>query len=117
MVEPWAAALVLASAFIGALGSLYFKKAADRMESNLSSILKNKDLITGLMIYGASTVLYVIAIKGGELSVLFPLVSTGYIWVAIFSIKYMGEKMNTLKIAGITSIIFGVILIGLGSAS
>lgn len=116
MTEAWAAGLVLFAAAVGAWGSLFFKKAADKLEFKPASLIKNKDLILGLFIYGSSTILYVIGIKGGELSVLFPLVSTGYIWVAFLSVKYMGEKMNLVKWAGIAMILFGVSLIGYGSA-
>jgi len=95
---------------------LYFKKASKNIEPSITAILKNKELFFGLAIYGASTVVYVIGIKGGELSVLFPLVSTGYIWICFLSIKFLDESMNRLKWMGIASIVVGVILIGLGSA-
>ena len=115
MTEYWAIILVLVAAFLGSFGSLCFKMGANKLELSIDGLLKNYVLIKGLFIYGASTIIYVIAIKGGELSVLFPLVSTGYIWVVILSMKYLDEKMNTMKIMGMGAIILGVILIGLGS--
>jgi uncharacterized membrane protein len=115
MAELWAVALILVAAFLGSFGSLYFKKGADRLEFNLKSILRDYELFIGAAIYGASTIVYVIGIKGGELSVLFPLVSTGYIWVCFLSVKLLGERMNALKWAGIGCILVGVSLIGLGS--
>jgi uncharacterized membrane protein len=114
MAELWAAVVILLAAFLGSFGSLYFKKGADRLKLSLSGLLGNRDLLKGIVIYGSSTVLYVIGIKGGELSVLFPLVSTGYVWMCFLSIKYLGERMNALKWAGIGCIILGVSLIGLG---
>ncbi|MFH1055319.1 MAG: EamA family transporter [Candidatus Altiarchaeota archaeon] len=114
MTEAWAAAMVLLAAFVGSFGSLYFKKGAGKLKPNIKSILTNFDLMKGVLIYGSSTVFYVIGIKGGELSVLFPLVSTGYIWVCVLSQKYLGERMTTLKWAGIAFIILGVTLIGFG---
>ena len=115
MTELWAVVLVLIAAFTGSFGSLYFKRGADKLEFKLSALLRNYDLLKGVVIYGSSTIFYVIGIKGGELSVLFPLVSTGYIWVCLISIRFLGEKMNTLKWAGIGCILLGVVLIGLGS--
>ena len=114
VAEWWAAALVLLAAFTGSFGSLYFKKGADKLEFKLKPLLRNFDLLKGVVIYGTSTIFYVIGIKGGELSVLFPLVSTGYIWVCLLSVKYLGEDMNTLKWAGIGFILLGVSLIGVG---
>jgi uncharacterized membrane protein len=107
--------MMLLAAFMGSFGSLQWKIGANKMELNLKSLIRNRHLLLGLVIYGLSTIVYVIGIKGGELSVLFPLVSTGYIWVCFLSIKYLGERMNRLKWAGIAMIVLGVVLIGLGS--
>ncbi len=115
MAELWSGLLVLLAALIGAFGSMYFKKGADRLELTVQGLLRNSDLIKGVIVYGTSTVFYVIGLRGGELSVLFPLVSTGYVWVSLLSVKYLGERMNAMKWAGIGFIIVGVTLIGLGS--
>jgi len=115
MAELWAVALILVASFLGSFGSLYFKKGADKLHLDVKSLLRNYELFIGAAIYGASTIVYVIGIKGGELSVLFPLVSTGYIWVCFLSVKFLKERMNPLKWAGIGCILVGVCLIGLGS--
>ncbi len=115
MTELWAAATILVCAFVGSFGAMYFKKGADKLELSVNGLIRNFDLIKGLVIYGVSTIMYVIGIKGGELSVLFPLVSTGYIWTCLLSVKYLGEKMNKTRWAGIACILLGVSLIGLGS--
>jgi uncharacterized membrane protein len=114
MAELWAVVLVLIGAFMGSFGALYFKKGADRLHLNLKSLLDNWELMVGIAIYGASTVVYVIGLRGGELSVIFPLVSTGYAWTCLLSVKFLGEKMNGIKWAGIGLILVGVSLIGLG---
>jgi drug/metabolite transporter (DMT)-like permease len=115
MAEAWAVFLVLLAAFVGAFGSIYLKKASHRLEFSIRGLIGNSDLIKGAVFYGSSTVIYVIGIKGGELSVLFPLVSTGYIWVCFLSRRYLGERMTRLRWAGIGCIVVGVTLIGLGS--
>ena len=116
MTELWAAGLVMLAAFFGSFGSLYLKRGAQRLELNLKSLLGNRELLYGVLIYGSSTLFYVVGIKGGELSVLFPLVSTGYIWVCFLSVRFLGERMNAKKWAGILFILLGVSLIGLGSS-
>ena len=115
MAEMWAVTAVLIAAFMGSFGSLCFKLGSDKLEFSIKGMLANTVLLKGILIYGASTLVYVAGIKGGELSVLFPLVSTGYIWVVILSMKFLGEKMNALKLAGMAMIMIGVILIGMGS--
>jgi len=59
--------------------------------------------------------IFIPALRGGDLSVLYPFVSLSYIWVMLLSIKMLGEKMTKLKWLGILLIISGVSLIGLGS--
>jgi uncharacterized membrane protein len=56
----------------------------------------------------------VYALQGGELSVLYPLVSLGYVWVCLLSIRFLGERMNSVKWTGVAFIVAGVALIGVG---
>jgi len=69
----------------------------------------------GIALYAVGTALFIPALKGGDLSILYPFVSVTYVWVALLSVKYLGEKMNKYKWAGITLIILGVTFIGIGS--
>jgi drug/metabolite transporter (DMT)-like permease len=115
VTELWAFALVAVAAFIGSFGSVYLKKGANKLSRDLRLLVRNWEIFLGLFIYGLSTVFYVIGVRGGELSVLFPVVSTGYAWTAILSVKLLGERMNSAKWAGITFILFGVSLIGMGA--
>lgn len=114
--ELWAVALVLIGAIIGSFGSLYFKMGSDKLSRNVKELKRNYKLFYGFTLYGISSIFYMISLKGGELSVLYPLCSTGYIWIAILSIKFLGEKMNLYKWMGLLVIIFGISLIGLGNS-
>ena len=76
--------------------------------------MKNYNLFAGVALYGAGTVLFIPALKGGDLSVLYPFVALVYIWVSLLSVKFLGEKMNKFKWAGVALIIIGVTFIGLG---
>ena len=57
----------------------------------------------------------VVALKHGELSLLYPIISLSYVWVAILSVLIFHETMNALKIAGICVIMIGVAVLGRGS--
>jgi uncharacterized membrane protein len=113
--ELWAIGLVLFACIIGSFGPIFLKKASGKISFNLKSIIYNKNLISGLTFYGLSTILFIPALKGGELSVLYPLVATVYIWVSLLSVKMLNEKMNKFKWLGILLIIIGVSFIGIGS--
>jgi drug/metabolite transporter (DMT)-like permease len=77
--------------------------------------MTNYNLFGAVALYAIGTALFIPALKGGELSVLYPIVALTYIWVSFLSVKFLGEKMNKLKWLGIALIILGVSFIGLGS--
>lgn len=111
--EPWAIGIVLFAQIIGAFGAVYLKKGSGNF--HIKTIFANINFIIGVFCYGLATLLFIPALKYGELSVLYPLVSTVYIWVALISRIMLGEKLNMTKILGIGCIVIGVILIGIGS--
>ena len=114
--QLWAVGLVVLATFIGAFGPILLKRASAMKLSSISALMKNYNLFAGVSLYGISTILFIPALKGGELSVLYPLVALAYIWVSLLSVKFLGEKMNKLKWIGIALIIIGVSFIGIGSA-
>ena len=115
MTEPWAVGLTICAGLLGASGAVLLKKGADRLKLSVPDLVRNWQMILGVGCYAASVFFFVPALKGGEVSVLFPLVSLTYIWVALLSVKFLGEKMTRQKWIGIALVILGVALIGLGS--
>ena len=113
--QLWAIGLVISATLVGAFGPILLKKASAKSLSKLSSLMTNYPLFGGVGLYAIGTLLFIPALKGGELSVLYPFVALAYIWVSLLSVKFLGEKMNKLKWAGIALIIIGVSLIGIGS--
>ncbi|MCK4670861.1 MAG: EamA family transporter [Nanoarchaeota archaeon] len=115
--ELWAIGVALANAVIASFAQLLFKKGAHDLTRKPWNIIKSKNLMFGIIIYVAVTIPGVIAYHYGDLSVIYPIFATSYIWVALLSRKYLKEKMNLLKWLGIASIIVGVALIGFGAIS
>jgi uncharacterized membrane protein len=111
----WAIGLVLLGDIVGAFGPIFLKKASDSFSFNILKLIKNKELIIGLCCYGFGTILFIPALKGGELSVLYPLVAISYAIVCLYSVKMLKEKMNKFKWLGIVLIMIGVAFIGIGS--
>ncbi len=112
--QLWAILLVFIGTIIGSFGSLFFKLGADKLSFSIREQLKNYKLIVGFFLYGLSSIFYITALRGGELSVIYPLVSLAYIWIILISIKILKEKMNLLKWLGIAGIFLGVVFIGIG---
>ena len=57
----------------------------------------------------------ILSLRGGEVSVLFPIIATSYIWVSFLSVFFLGEKMSFFRWLGVVSIVLGISLIGYGS--
>lgn len=112
--QLWAIGLVIMATLVGAFGPILLKKASSKRLSKISSLITNYHLFGGVALYGIGTLLFIPALKGGELSVLYPFVALAYIWVSLLSVKFLGEKMNKLKWIGIALIIVGVTFIGFG---
>ena len=113
--QLWAIGMVILATIVGALGPIMLKKASAKKLSSIKSLAKNYPLFAGIIFYGLGTILFIPALKGGDLSVLYPFVALIYIWVSLLSVKFLGEKMSKFKWFGIALIILGVTFIGLGS--
>jgi drug/metabolite transporter (DMT)-like permease len=111
--KPWAIFLVIFCTLLTASGQIFLKKGANILFT--TSILTNFNLFVGLTFYCTAAVLLIIALKYGELSVLYPIIATSFIWVAILSKIFLGEIISPLKIVAIALIIVGVCFIGRGS--
>ena len=68
-----------------------------------------------LAVYGIGAAIMIVALQHGELSVLYPLISLNYVWVAIIAVLLFNESMNPEKVAGIVVIMAGVAILGKGA--
>ncbi|MBR9699625.1 EamA family transporter [Candidatus Woesearchaeota archaeon] len=115
MTELWAVLLVLIATTVGSFGPIFLKKASHKLTRNVKKLITNYHLYIGILFYALGTILFIPALKGGDLSVLYPLVALVYVWVSLLSMRFLNEKMNRLKWFGIVLIIVGVSFIGLGA--
>jgi len=90
-----------------AFGSLHF-----HISAALVAVATNVPMIVGLSLYGMGAVMMVLALQHGELSVLYPIISLSYVWVAILSVLVFHEHLNVYRIGGIAVIIGGVAVLG-----
>ena len=113
--QLWSIGLVTLATLIGAFGPILLKKASAKSLSKISSLATNYHLFGGVGLYAIGTILFIPALKGGDLSVLYPFVALTYIWISLLSVRFLGEKMNKFKWLGIGLIIIGAAFIGIGS--
>jgi multidrug transporter EmrE-like cation transporter len=74
----------------------------------------NFALLAGLSLYGISTLLLVLALRDGELSLLYPVIALTYVWVTLLSLVVFHDRINPIKLAGIATIVVGVGVLGRG---
>lgn len=113
--QLWAVGLVLLGTLVGAFGPILLKRGSAAFNTSVRALLRNYNVIGGIFLYVVSSIIFIPALRGGDLSILYPIVSVNYIWVSLLSVKFLNEKMNSFKWFGILLIIFGVSLIGLAS--
>ena len=110
----WAILLVVLCTLFTSTAQLFYKAGAEKLELSISSIITNWSIIAGITLYGLGAVLLIIALKGGNLTVLYPIIASSYIWVALGSSYFFGEAVNLSRWIGIILIIAGIIIINLG---
>jgi len=114
--RPRAIVLMLITTLLTSTAQLLYKIGVEKIDfTEFLTIITNMPLLAGLSLYVVGAVLMIIALRGGELSVLYPIIATSYIWVGLFSWYLFGEALNVLRWMGIFSIFFGVVFIGFGS--
>jgi multidrug transporter EmrE-like cation transporter len=113
--HPRAVLLVFCCTILGAAAQLLMKMGAHGIvQHGIVGILTNVPLIAGYTLYGLSTVLLVLALKDGELSILYPVIALTYVWVTVLSFVVFHDTVNPYKLAGITVIVIGVAVLGSG---
>ena len=111
----WAIVVVIFTTFLTSSAQILYKLASNTIQPDLMSILTNFYLLSGLVLYAVGGTLMILSFRGGEVSVLYPIIATSYIWVSFLSIFFLNEKMNFFKWVGILFIIGGIVSIGFGS--
>jgi drug/metabolite transporter (DMT)-like permease len=115
MAKWMAFATMFVCTLFTSFAQFFFKKGASHLAYSYSGIFLNGFLLLGIFLYFCGAILMILALRGGDLSALYPIVATSYIWVSMISLYFLGESMNLLKWSGVASIILGVGLVGFGS--
>jgi multidrug transporter EmrE-like cation transporter len=123
-------ALMFCCTLIGALAQILLKTGTQQLGAHITlgqvvhdpalffkfslGIITNPSMFFGYLLLGVNTVLVALALKGRELSRLYPIIALTYVWVTFLSIFVLpGEHLNVYRTAGIASIVTGVSILGL----
>ena len=122
--------LVFCCTLTGALAQLFIKQGAGQLGAHVTladvahhpalfiwfawGMLMNPKLFFGYMLYGVNLFLMALALKGRELSRLYPIIALTYVWVTFISLFAVpDEHMNFFKWVGVIFIVSGVSVLGL----
>ena len=107
--------LVLLASFIGSFGAVFLKSGSAKLRRGLRHLFFNSHLVLGVLAFLGSSYFFVLGIRRGELSVLYPMVSLGYFWTLLWSRLFFKEPFTKAKFMGLGLILVGVFFIGLGN--
>ena len=110
-------ALVLGGSVIGSFGAVFLKSGALALGRHWSTVVYNWRLAVGVGAYILSSVFFVMGVSHGELSVLYPMVSLGYICTLLWSRLFFGEQITVAKLGGVGLILVGIIMLSVGRQS
>ena len=106
--------LVFCCTVLGAAAQILMKVGMARFTPEPVAIVTNFPLIAGYALYGINTLMLVLALREGELSMLYPIIALTYVWVTLLSYALLPEKPNVYKNVGIATIVIGVAVLGRG---
>ena len=89
--------LVLACTVLGAAAQILLKIGMTHFSPQPIALLTNVPLVAGYTLYGMNTVMLVLALRDGELSMLYPIIALTYVWVTLLSYFVLAETPNLYK--------------------
>jgi len=107
--------LVFVASFIGSFGAVFLKWGAGRLHRQWKTLILNWRLALGVAFYLLSSFFFVLGVRRGELTILYPMVSLGYVWTLLWSRIFFGEKLTRNKVVGIGMVLAGIVLLNLGN--
>jgi len=113
--------LILVSVMLGAVAQVLLKIGAGNigvlsfaLPDLLASVWKMATslyIVTGMIMYAASFLLWIKVLSTTELSYAYPMVSMGYIVVMFLSWWLLGEQLSFYRLLGVALIITGIYFI------
>lgn len=98
--------LVIIATVLASVAQLLYKVGAGQLPGLSWSI------VLGFALYCCAGLLIVLALKTLDMSVVFPMLASTFVWVALLSVFLLGESMSVVNWAGIVLIVAGVALLG-----
>lgn len=123
-MQPSTIALIAASVACSSCSQVLLKAAmsGERIQASLASgqplsialtVLGSPLVIGGLALFGLSAVLWLAVLARVPLSSAYPVIAVGIVVTVVAGVMLFDEALGPAKIAGVSLIVGGVVLIGL----
>lgn len=114
--------LILAGVGLNAIAQLLIKIAArplaqvsefsrESVTFGVSELLRSAPFWGGMLCYGASLCVWVAALARAPVSTAYPMLSLGYVVVAVIAMLSLDERLSSAQMLGIGLICLGVFLV------
>lgn len=108
--------IILCTLFTSA-GQILWKMGLANSDIHHILTFLNLPFLLGFGSYGIGLLLMLLAFKHGELSVLFPIIATSYVWVSFASPYFFStDSMNIWKWVGVILIVMSVSILGIANS-
>jgi len=105
--------LTLLAALISSLAQLTFKRSVGRIGSlkDMVRLIANRGVLLGLLGYAAGFLLELAALSGGQLSIVYPIFASSFIFVTLLSATTLKERVSLMRAAGVLLIFAGIAIV------
>jgi uncharacterized membrane protein len=106
--------ITIFAAMLVSIAQYLFKRNMSAFRMNrreILGIIRNRAIVAGILIYIASFGVYLVALKSGELSYVYPIFSSAFVFVTLISIFTLKEKVNAFRILGILLVVAGIAIV------
>jgi len=93
-----------------------FSKGMLNLVKTIRGMFTNVWIIFGVLLFGGSTLLWLVILSGLDLSYIYPMVSLNYVLAALSSKIFFKERISKMRWLSLGIIILGVILVSLSQA-
>mgnify|MGYP001561734834 CR=1 FL=1 len=109
----YAILLMILCTIFTSLGQILWKYGVIKIDLADWLTVFNLPFVMGFLSYGIGAILILLAFKRGELSILYPIVATSYVWVSVVSPwLFPTDVMNGWKWAGVFIVLVSVSVLG-----
>ena len=106
--------LVILCTLFTSVAQVLYKIASKTISWSPIDLITNYWLLGGMALYAGGAVLLIVALRHGNVSLLYPIIATSYIWVTLLSKFIFLEQIHILRWLGIVTIIAGICFIAFG---